>query len=251
MKLGILILLALGQLSIAAQGKEVRIAFTKSMPPYLYENDNRGIELEIIRAAFKSQGINLAPYDNIHYVRASKLLKRKRIDAVVSNLNNQSYKNESTEIFDSTSTLSYMDCAISLAGKKFDYKNMSTFEKNTIWAFKSAKEVLGPDFKKAVLQNPNYTENYEQKNMIHMLVKKRVDIVISDRNIFSKTMLDSIGNKPHLFQFKKLIPKTPRNLKFHDKTLRDKFNKGLKQIKKNGTYNEIIKKYKDLYKSNC
>lgn len=247
----ILTIITLAIFSSSIMAKNVRVSFTKSMPPYLYENDNRGIELEIIKAAFNSQNVSLAPYDNIHYIRAAKLLKKRRVDAVVSNLHNQAYKSTQTEIFDSESTLSYMDCAISLKSQKIKYDKMSDYSDKVIWAFKSAKEVLGPEFKKAVDNNPHYTENYDQKNMIHMLIRNRVDIVISDRNIFNHTMLESVGKKSELFEFKKLIPKTPRNLKFHNKNLRDTFNKGLKEIKNNGVYQKILDKYKGLYSSEC
>jgi len=231
---------------------EVKIAFTKSMPPYLHEAEEKGIELEIIEAAFLSQNVKLAPFYNIHYKRASKLLSKKRIDAIVSNMSNRYYYKNSPEIFESSRTLDYMDCAISLKSRNITHEKMSDYSNKTIWAFKSAKEVLGKKFKKAVAKNKHYTENYDQKNMIHMLIRKRVDIVISDRNIFSKTMRDVLGNDSEaLFKFKRIIPKTPRNLKFNNKVLNEIFNDGLKKIKSNGTYNKIIDKYKKKYKSEC
>ena len=35
------------------------IAFTNSMPPYYIEKDERGIELEIIKASFKEKGFDI------------------------------------------------------------------------------------------------------------------------------------------------------------------------------------------------
>ena len=159
-----IIFLCFGLVSAA----EIKIAFTKSMPPYLYEKEDRGIELEIIQAAFESQGLKLAPFYNIHYQRASKLISKKRIDAIVANQGNQYYLKHSKNIHNSDKTLDYMDCAISLKARNIKYDSFSDYSDKTIWAFKSAKEVLGKEFKKAVENNRNYTENYDQKNMIHI-----------------------------------------------------------------------------------
>lgn len=239
-------------LNISSYSQEVSIAFTKSMAPYLVSPKKSGIEYEIVAEALKSQGFTLATYKNLHYKRAIKLLAKKQVDIVVSNRDNNLYFQKKVKIYSSDVTLNYVDCAISLKKRNLSYDKMVDYSDKTVWAFKSAKEVLGSEFKKAVSLNKNYTESYDQNLMVNMLAKERVDIVISDKNIFLNLLEKALGpGKIDLFTYKKIIPITPRNIKTHDAKLKETFNKGLKLIKENGVYEKILKKYKNQYDSKC
>lgn len=79
---------------------------------------------------------------------------------------------------------------------------------------------------------------------MYQITHGRIDAAISDKNIFLDQLSKFVGkNKENHFSFKSILPLTPRGIKFHNKKLRDQFNKGLKIIKKNGTHSKILKKY--------
>ncbi|EQC46225.1 ABC transporter, substrate-binding protein, family 3 [Bacteriovorax sp. Seq25_V] len=221
------------------------------MPPYYMGKDYMGIELEIIRAAFKASSIELDQIRNINYKRAMTLLSKNEIHAVVDNYSNDIY-NGQTGVLQSEPTLNYFDCAVSLKEKRINMSDMKSFSNHSVWAFKSARDVLGEDFKTAIEGNALYSEDHDQLLQSKLLVNKRVDIVISDKNIFMyqlKKDFPAFDTKKLIFQ--SMGEKTPRNLKFKDTYYLKSFNEGLKKIKSNGVYQKIHDNYKSFYTTEC
>ncbi|OUR96815.1 hypothetical protein A9Q84_10775 [Halobacteriovorax marinus] len=233
--------------------KELILASTKSMPPYLYHNEETGIEYEIVNEALKAAGFKKIRRIDVHFRRGIILLNMKEIDAITSNMANNLYDQVKHPIYSSNLTLNYIDCAISLKENNFQLNNIKNFYNKRIWAFKSASKIFGPKFEEMTKENKGYTESFDQKRQVKVLLRKRIDIAISDKNIFlSRLKLESSkkdGKK--LFNFHSIGKPTKRSVRFLDKKIRDDFNKGLKTIKNNGKYKEILKKYKDLYSQEC
>lgn len=234
--------------------KPLKLFFTNSMPPYLYENRTKGLELDIIKEAMRAANIEFNLDDNVNYNRGILELKHKYIDAMVVNKENTKYREKiGKEIYFSDTSLHYLDCTISLKKKNFKLDNIDNFIGKSIWAFQSAKEVLGSKFKKMALSNPRYTEENDQKNQASMLASERLDIAISDKNIFlyqlNKLDNKKIGSKD--FSFQPIAKPTPRAVIFIDKSKRNKFNRGLKKIKQNGVYNKIRERYKKFSSHSC
>ena len=95
-----------------------------------------------------------------------------------------------------------------------------------------------------------YNEAIDQLLQPRALAKRRMDFVVSDRNIFySQAIKEGIDLKK--FKLHDLNSRTPRVLRFHNEKLRDIFNTGLAEIRRNGKYNRVLVKYKDLYRSSC
>lgn len=250
--LKILLFICLSFNANAKKQENIFLLFTGSMQPYLNESNDSGIEYEIIKSALEAVGLNFSGYQNVHYQRAIKLLGEEYIDGVVANMANEDYIKAGLKVHNSNMTLEYVDCAISLRKNKFNLSKMSAFSNKKIWAFKSARHVLGKEFQAAVKNNPNYTENPEQKLQLKMLLSERIDIAISDKNIFLSVLSKEIGEKnKKLFNFNQIIPATPRNVKFKSQELGRLFNKGLKTIQSNGKMDKIIKKYKKSYIEKC
>ena len=105
-----------------------------------------------------------------------------------------------------------------------------------------------PKWLKPVKADYNYFEQNNQKLQVLVLNKKRVDVILSDINIFkyytSKLKQeDGFVSKPtQIHQFVKLNLADYRPI-FRSKKIRDDFNEGLKHIKKTGKYQAIYDKY--------
>ncbi len=238
--------------STYAKAEKISIAFSMGMPPYINEDLKSGIEFEIIEAAFRAAGVEIEKTHNLHFKRAILLLKNKKIDAIASNEQNQLYFQAGFDLYGSDTTLNYVDCISTLKARKFKIKTFDDLKGKRVIAFKTASEVLGDKFKSVVTNNGLYTESVKQGLQPKLLLRKRVDAAISDRNIFHTHHIRMYGeDKSHLFEFHELIPATPRNLKFSDKTLMTKFNQGLKIIKETGVFQQIRKKHSKDYKSSC
>lgn len=231
-----------------------KVFFTNSMPPYLSEDRKSGLELDIVRAAMEAVDAHFHLDDNINYQRGIIELGKKKIDAMVGNSNNEKYAEKlQGKVYFSNSTISYIDCVISLKERRFKLNSFKDYKDKSIWAFQSAKHVLGEEFKSMADKNPQYSEEHDQKKQAKLLINHRLDLAISDKNIFLY-QLHKLNDKKYgadKFQFKSISKPTPRSVIFVDKAKRDLFNKGLKRIKANGVYQKILKKYKKMASQSC
>lgn len=236
----------------ALVAKTVTIAFTQSLPPYLSKDNKSGIERDIIVAALEASGVKIGKIYNVNYKRAAILMRKKEVDGIVANQGNQSYSSNGFPVYESASTISYVDCAVTKRSRKMALKSLTDYSGRIIWAFKSAKEVFGSEFKKMAETNKGYTEAADQENQSEMLIMERIDIAISDRNIFTHKVLHGPkGFGIDKFDFHHFTESTPRNLKFRSDSVRQLFNRGVKAIRKNGKYHKILKKYQKFYKPTC
>lgn len=229
----------------------ISLAFTFSMPPYLSQDKKSGIERDIIYSALTQAGYESISIENVHYLRAIELVKSGSIDAIVSNQSNTIYSSNLPGISTSHKTLDYVDCAISLASQNLQLKTIYDYYDKHIWAFKSASTTLGQDFQLMTQNNKKYTEDVDQLKQLDMLAMKRIDIAISDRNIFSSKHKNSRKYQSLEFSFDNIAPPTSRVIRSMDRTLIQKFNKGLEGIQGNGEYQAILSKYRDSYAGTC
>ncbi|WP_417336534.1 substrate-binding periplasmic protein [Halobacteriovorax marinus] len=236
-------------LSSNLMAKTIRIGGLKHIPPYFNKIDDTGIELDILKAAFSKIGYDYTLTVFSNDKRATQLLRDDHIDAIVSNTPDTVFSNEKT-LYTSDNIIDFVDCAITLSSADFQITNFKDLASKSVWAFTGASKALGKEFYKMSQNNPLYNESGDQLTQPRALMKKRIDVAISDINIF---LLRAKQDNYKFSDFKvfTIAPLTPRSLRFKSKQLRDDFNKGLKVIQKNGTYQEILNKYKNLYRPSC
>jgi polar amino acid transport system substrate-binding protein len=235
--------------SALCEAKPVSIAFTFSMPPYLNSDMKSGIERDIIVEALSAGQIELGEIHNVHYKRAMKMLEQGLIDGIVSNMGNRAYDNLARESYPSDKTIDYVDCAITSAKQGIKLGSVNDYVDKSIWAFKTAKTTLGPEFELMANKNALYTEDTDQTKQAGMLALGRIDVAISDRNIFASKVKRDGKYQIQDFEFQTIGSPTPRTLRLSSKTLLENFNKGLAKIKEAGSYAKILGRYKGLYVS--
>ena len=219
---------------------ELSIAFTFSMPPYLNLDKNSGVEHDIIIAAFNRAGVDKLKILNVHYLRAIELAKAGTVDAIVSNSANGIYLKKLPEIKKSQPTLSYVDCAISLRERNLKLESIKDYYDKRIWAFKSASLVFSPEFQLMTQKNTQYDEDVDQEKQLEMLAMGRIDIAISDRNIFTAKLGNTGKYTQEDFRFDSLGPTTQRAIRSNNADLITRFNKGLSTLHKSGEYQSLI-----------
>ncbi|WP_372654476.1 substrate-binding periplasmic protein [Halobacteriovorax sp.] len=227
----------------------IRIGTTTSLNPYLYKETFSGVEIDLIKEAFIDQGYKKFSHIDINFKRSFSLLIDNDIDAISSNKINN-YYTDSEKIFSSKVVMSYIDCAITLRKRNLKVSSFKDFAGKRVWAFKTAKESLGKEYANATELASEYNQNINQLLQPKALHLERTDIAISDINIFMAQALKDNISKDNYRAFNLLKP-TPRVLRFNNKDLRDTFNKGLNNIRKNGKYKNILKKYKGVYTEKC
>jgi len=229
----------------------VKVAFTFSMPPYLSKDMSAGIELDIIKNALGATGHHNVEVQNIHYRRAIELAKSGEVDLIASNKSNDLYARELPQVYASDTTIHYVDCAISLRSRELDLDDIEGFYDKRIWAFKSASLSLGEDFHKMTIANPKYTEDFDQQKQLEMLTLGRIDVAISDRNIFAYKLGTLDVAQKDMFAFSPLGKPTPRVVRSSNKQLIDHINKGLKRARANGDYQKMLGNYLGSYVGHC
>ncbi len=235
MKRLIIVLLALC-ISATVHARDVTLVAGLSLPPYIIQDSNSGMEYEIIKEVLAGNGHTLV----LKYVPFVRLtVDYKKYDGAVT-------INESSGVAGNYSdvVITYQNDAISLKDKNVQINGMSDLSDKRIIAFQNATKYLGPDFKAAVSGNPEYKEQGKQILQVKMLYSGRADAIVSDINIFKyyrKQITDVDTNAP--ITYHGIFPGTDYKVLFNDSALRDAFNQGLAGLKSSGRYEAIKSSY--------
>jgi len=227
--------------STAASAKNLKLAVGLALPPYFIAESKTGMEYEIISATLKRSGHRVS-MTFVPFSRVKGVMMEKRVDCA-SPIN----PNSGVKAFYTDSHISYQNAAISLSESKLKIKTINDLSNKSIVGFQDAKKYLGPEFKSMADKNRRYIEKYNQKMQTKYLYNRRAQVLVMDVKIFKyfKKRVIGISNTTLPVVFHELFPKTPYSVAFRDESMKDIFNKGLREIKANGTYDKIISSYID------
>jgi len=218
--------------------QEIKLAFSLSIPPYVISKNDSGIELDIVKEIFSLSNITVKPI-YVPLARLSKQIELDEVDGSATIMESLGFKN----VYYSDIYITYKNVAVSLKKNGIEIISISDLRNKDIITFQNAKKYLGHDFAKAVSQNTNYYEFYNQQKQVKMLYKNRIQVIILDKNIFHyyKQYIEKDFNEKVVFH--EIFPVNEYKIAFKNSKIRDKFNLGLKKIKKSGRYEQIINKY--------
>lgn len=232
---------------------EISIAIGMSLPPYAMEEKNSGMEVEIIREAFKIKGHSVV-FNYVPNLRIPMLLKDKKVDGIAVNSSYDVAGDIKLKVFRSETTLFYQNCAISLTERHLNMNSIEDLADKSVIAFNNATKYLGQEFASMASKNKQYKETSDQAKQVINIYMKDSEVAVSDKNIFLywKNVIGSRADfqQPEInnpIVFSPIFPPSPRNCAFIDETLRNEFDDGLKRIHHNGVYDLISDKYEKLY----
>lgn len=222
-----------------AQSKEVTIAFGQSVPPYIIQSNNTGIEIDIIREALKYRGHSL----KIVYIPFIEIL-----DVFTKNIADGAATVEEKIGIDgyfSDGTITYHNYAISLKKRNYDIKKIWDLRNYKVSAFQLARKYMGQEFARMAEANPLYRERQDQKAHVRLLYEGKIDVVVTDQNIFDyyQHQLSDIVDTSQELILHGIFPESNYKVVFRDKKIRDDFNDGLRHIKATGKDHEIYSSY--------
>ena len=221
------------------------IGVSFSIPPYIIKEKDSGIELDILRQAFTMTNRHV----QIKYLpltRTFSLLKAGTIDGVINIKPGMLEK-----VFYSDVVLTFRNCAISLAKKGYpDFKTPAFLTGKHVIAFQRARQILGPAFASATADPTMYEEVADQENQVlRLFLERDADLVVMEKKIFTyyhqKAVKDQIiGGKAAVpVRFHEIFPPTEYRFAFKNQQIRDDFNRGLRTMRANGSFQQILKKY--------
>jgi len=221
---------------------ETIVAAGDPWPPFLDpEVPSQGIVLEIARAAYKTQGYEVV-MSFVPWARAINGVKEADYDVLLGTW----YTKERTEFLHYSDPYLYNDIKfIKRKGDDFDYSGLESLTDKSIGIVRGYG--YGDDFLNA--KNFRRPETKDLFSNIKKLIKNRVDLAVGDE-IVTRAMLKSHGpeyldkiefTKTALITNGLHVTSGLSNSKH--KKLINAFNKGLKEIKNNGTFDSILKRY--------
>jgi len=225
--------------ALAASAETLRIGFGTDKPPYIFEAERRGLELEIVVEAAKRGGVTVepffAPMERLHYMQ-----ERRELDGIATTRPQSGLK-----AFFSRPYIEYRNVAVALAERQLDIKTIADLGKYSVSAFQRARKMLGPEFEAMAAKNPAYREEAQQIARNRLLFGRRVDVIIGDRRIiehFTGTISQQIDVRKEVAWYE-IFPPTPYHVGFRDDAVRNRFDQGLSLLRKSPDYAAIEKRY--------
>ncbi|EGM71633.1 substrate-binding periplasmic protein [Shewanella sp. HN-41] len=230
-----------------SQATELKIGVSLSIPPYVIQETNSGLELELLHQALAVKGHN-ASIQYLPFARTFHELKEGKLDGIINIKEGMIDK-----VFYSDVAITYQNCAITLENKNFKINNIDDLHHLKVVAFQRASFLLGEEFTRMAKANSSYQEQARQIQQVYMLMKHRADVVVMDKNIFKyylkQAYLEGKLTEKEIKQVaicNKIFPPTEYRFAFLDAHIRDDFNVGLKQITGDGTLAALQEKYQRL-----
>lgn len=222
-----------------ASADPVRMLIGLSLPPYVIEAENRGIEFDIVKEALAGQGHRMVPV-YVPFARLPVELDAGRADAAMT-----MDPKSGVKVCYSATHISYLDYAITLTAKGLRIDSVADLRGKAIRAFQTAREQLGPAYAAAVADNPAYSEAANQATQNGMLVAGRIDVVVADRLIFdwfNRTTIPDPAKRPAV-TYHRIFAPLDYSVGFRDAALCRAFDAGLAALRRSGRYDAIVASY--------
>ena len=215
------------------------LAVGLSRPPYVIQENNKGYEIELMTQVLAKMN-RTASFIYVPYGRSPQMFDLKGIDAIMTT--NKSVVKDETMLSDVYVT--YQNVAVTLRVDNLKINDISELKNYTLASFQNADNVLGEEFKKATELSPLFMEVANQERQITLLLKRRVDSLIIDKNIF-KYYANALGltDLESTFTFHYVFPKTHYRVAFRYPKDVVSFNKALAEFSESVEHNRLIDKY--------
>lgn len=225
----------------AAAQSEVKAAVGLALPPYVIKGSDSGAEIDIVRQALK-----LARYDlKVEYVPFARLpvsLGQKSVDCALT-INEGSGL---SEVYYSDSHISYQNVIVTLRSRNLRITSIKDLQPLRVVAFQNAAKYLGSEYAAMAKakEGHDYNEMANQESQVRLLFVDRADALVMDINIFKyfKRSIQDVDVSADV-AFHRIFKPTPYKVAFTDKTVRDRFNVGLRQLRRSGAYKAIFRTY--------
>ncbi|WP_374352693.1 substrate-binding periplasmic protein [Chitinimonas sp.] len=225
---------------VSVEAKEIKVAVGLSLPPYVIQKSNSGMELDVVAQALADAGHSMKPV-YLPFARVPLAMQDAEVDAAITVQESSGIKAAFSD-----SHITYQNFAISLGKNAFKIEGVADLAKHSVAAFQNAKLYLGVPFSVMAGTNKAYAEHAEQVKQNKLLYTGRVDVVVGDRNIFkyfnNEAKQEGIDvSQPVVYH--EIFPPTYYKVAFRDSAVRDGFNAALKKMRSDGRYEAIMKKY--------
>ncbi|MCQ8885903.1 hypothetical protein NQT63_09455 [Pseudoalteromonas agarivorans] len=143
------------------------IAASATIPPYVIEKTDTGIQRNIIKAALIEQGLGNIVVIYMFNKRAEQQLHSGNVDILL----NYAGKRGAGIYPSHKPVLSYKNVAVSLKKRNFTIETINELNNKSVLGFQHATAYLPPPFAKGVAQFASYEEVVNQRAQVDRLMK--------------------------------------------------------------------------------
>lgn len=226
----------------------LKIEISQAIQPFaLPDSDSdSGLEVDIIRAAFATQGVNTEFYF-LPAARMQRIVAGGEFDVGT----NAKPGIEGEAILTHWPVTTFHNQAITLKNKGLKIKSISDLAALRVLAFQDARGYLGSEYALMAQHNKNYKELAFISSA--MLAEDRVDVIISQPDIFrfnlatqSRYMTKALDFT--LFEYQGIFSGGNQYwFDFRTQIMRDQFERGIEAIYKSGEIDGIYSRYEKKY----
>lgn len=230
----------LGLLLLAQQGMLAAAPLTvlvgQQKPPYINTANISGYEVELLAEVVSRMG-----YEPVFLFVPNARIKPLLLQGEGDIASLQPVANEEAGLFYSNPYIRYQNVAISLANDKLVIGHSSDLGRYSVLAFQNARLVLGPDYTDMARISANYRETVDQQAQLTMLLSKRVQVVVMDRNIFNYYRLQH--DDAQEMAIHPLFNTTVYRAAFRDAKVQRAFDRALLSVILDSWYQRLQRKY--------
>lgn len=208
-------------------------------PPYVVGDG--GIEVDILRQALQLQGYKVEVHKFSH-LRLQRELEKGRIDI------SSRYMAQNDNIALSLAYITFYDVIFTKTSLGLTIDSWADLNDKAFLGWHGFEDDLGDDFKRVYRENTRLWDGLvsQEEQCLHFW-KGMADAIILDTNIFNwyrkALALQGIDTSAPITMHHLLPEGVSYQAGFRDSKVRDAFDKGIAQLKENGSYQEIIDNY--------
>ncbi len=224
--------------ALAGTGSELVVAISLDIPPYVMDNANTGLEVEIVRRALAHRTLRFIqlPYDELQTA-----VERKRVDVSVG------VQIADEGAFYSNDFITFANYAISQKADGFRIDRIADLKNHRVLAWLDAYLELGDEFERLFSPESSHLTNYrevaDQSEQVKMFWQGKGNVIVIDRSIFSH-FTKAMGLSMRGVSLHPLFPPvTNFKVSFRDRAVRDRFNQGLITLCQDRVYRELLNRY--------
>lgn len=220
----------------ATAQQDVSFSVSNSIPPFFFENTNKGVQYALLAAALDSQELHIKEVIFAPNRRTINLISSEKIDCLIN------APAGLTHLYYTQSLLDYQNLVYTLADTKLAVTDIASLGTLSLMAFQNATRYLGDDFAAMAKMNPDYLELTNQQSQISLLFSRRVQAIVIEKHIFTyyrQQLNHKLSTQLPINEYY-FFPPSPRPIACTNAQLAEKIDRGIHQIKANGEYRRIL-----------
>lgn len=222
----------------AKANEPLAVMFGISRPPYVMEENQTGISVELAREVFARMGRRFVAVFGANK-RLEISLKHEQVDVAVE------VQPTDSSLYYSAPFIAYRNYVVSRERDDITFRDWPDLAGHSVCAWQNAKENLGPRFAETIPSFSDYREFALQKRQVRQWLKGGCEAILIDDTLLKWWIQDLQRESGIPHEIKPRYAAFPGDnalwwfVGFRDSRLRDEFNRQLSAMQKDGTYLRI------------